>query len=132
MDITVSTQQGRVPVTVLHLKGDINMSSSEQLLAQARQAYAGGVRNILIDLSEAPYMSSAGIRALHEIFSMLRSDSPSESDEAMRKGLADGSFKSPHLKLLNPNRHISEVLSMSGYDMFLEIHRNLKDAVASF
>lgn len=132
MDITVSSEQGRVPVTVIHVKGDINMSSANQLMAQARQAYEGGARDMLIDLSDAPYMSSAGIRALHEIFKLLRTGAPSESDEAMRKGLADGSYKSPHLKLLKPNRHVSEVLSMAGYDMFLEIHHNLRDAVASF
>ena len=132
MEIIVSNEQGRLPVTVFRIKGDIDMATSEQLRAQARQAFEAGTRNLLIDLAGAPYMSSAGIRALNDIFGLLRGDSAAESDEAMRKGLAAGTFKSPHLKLLNPTRSVLQVLSMTGVDMFLEIHHNLKDAIASF
>ena len=132
MEIKVSSEQGRIPVTVLHVKGDLDMATSEQVLAQARQAFDAGARNMVLDLAEVPYMSSAGLRALHSVFEMLRSDSPAEGNEAMRKGLADGTFKSPHFKLVNPSRRVQEVLSMSGFDMFLETHRNVKDAVASF
>jgi len=77
-------------------------------------------------------MSSAGLRTLHGLFELLRGDSPAESSEAMRKGLADGTFKSPHLKLLNPSPRVREVLKISGYDMFLEVHTSLERAVASF
>lgn len=132
MDISVSEHQGRVPVTVLHLKGDVNAATAGQLEAQAKEAYAAGARNMLIDLSGVGFMSSAGLRVLHEVFNMLRGNMPGESDEAIRKGLADGTFKSPHLKLLSPKKHVREVLSMAGFDMFLEIHRDLKEAVASF
>ena len=132
MDISISQQQGNVPVTVFHIRGDINASTYEDLLKQAEQSVQSGARDLVLDMSEVPYMSSAGIRALNAIFKLMRGDSPAESDEAMSKGLRDGSFKSPHLKLVNPNRNVHEVLKMAGLDMFLEIHRNLKDAVASY
>jgi len=132
MDITVSQEQGRVPVTVFHIHGDINVTTYEQLQQQAREAFDAGTRNLLLDLAEVTYISSAGIRALNDIFRLLRGDSPAESDEAMSKGLRDGTFKSPHLKLLNPSSRVLEVLKIAGVDMFLEIHRHLKDAVASF
>ena len=132
MEITVSNEQGRVPVTVFHVKGDINMNTSDQLMTQARQAIESGARDVVLDFSEVPYISSAGIRILNSLFSMLRGDTPAESDAAMKQGLRDGTFKSPHLKLVNPTRHVREVLSMAGFDMFLEIHPNLKDALASF
>jgi len=63
---------------------------------------------------------------------LLRGDSAAESPEAMHKGISAGTFKSPHLKLANPNPRVLEVLKMAGFDMFLEIHKNVKDAVASF
>lgn len=132
MEIRVSHEQGRVPISVLHVTGDINMSTSDQLMAQAQQAIESGAHNLVLDFSEVPYMSSAGIRLLNALFKMLRGDAPAESDEAMKKGLRDGTFKSPHLKLVNPTRHVREVLTMAGFDMFLEIYANLKDAVASF
>jgi anti-anti-sigma factor len=132
MEITVTQEQGRVPVTVLHVQGDVNASTADQFLAEAQQAYDDGARDMLIDLSKVSLLSSAGLRALHSIFNMLRSDSPEESDEAVRKGLTDGTFKSPHLKLLSPDKNVTQVLSMAGFDMFIEIYNNLKKAVASF
>ena len=132
MEITVTQEQGRVPVTVLHVQGDINANTADQFQEEAQQAYENGARNMLIDLSGVALLSSAGLRALHSIFNMLRGDSPEESDEVVRKGLTDGTYKSPHLKLLSPQKNVTQVLSMAGFDMFLEIYDNRKKAVASF
>ena len=38
MEINVSQQQGRVPVTVFHIKGDIDAQTSGELESQAQQA----------------------------------------------------------------------------------------------
>jgi hypothetical protein len=130
MEISVSQEQARVPVTILHLKGAVR--DNAPIEAQARAAFEAGARNILLDLSEVPYMATAGLRALHTIFTMLRTNAPDESDEATKAGIAAGTFVSPHLKLLKPTPHVLEVLKMAGYDMFLEIHHDLKRALASF
>ena len=130
MEIVVSQEHGRVPVTVFHLKGDLNWE--EPLQSWAKEAYTEGTRNLLLDLTEVPYISSAGLRALHYIFMLLRTDAPGESDEAMKQGIAAGTFRSPHLKLLKPSKNAMKSLNIAGYDMFLEIHQHLKDAIASF
>jgi hypothetical protein len=130
MEITVSQEQGRMPVTVFHVRGPV--IEEEQLQTRAKEAYDAGTRNLVIDLSEVPYMASPGLRALHYIFTMLRTAEPGESDDAVRKGIASGTFKSPHLKLVKPTRDVHEILKTTGYDMFLDIHKSVKDAVASF
>jgi hypothetical protein len=130
MEISVSQEQGRVPVTVFHIRGPV--IGNEELELRARQAFADGARNIVLELSGVPYMASAGLRALHAIYTLLRADSPEESDEATQKGIAAGTFVSPHLKLVQPTPHVLEVLRAAGYDMFLEIHRDLGQAIASF
>jgi anti-anti-sigma factor len=132
MDIEVTQQQGRVPVSVFHLKGDLNMNSYQQLEARAREAHAAGARDLVIDLTGVTSISSAGIRAINTLFQLLRTSDPSESDEVMRTGLRDGTFKSHHLKLLNPPQRVKEVLSLAGVDMFIEIHHSLPEAIASF
>ena len=132
MDIEVSQAQGQKPVTVFHIRGEINIASYQQLEQQARDAHAAGMHDLILDLSNVPYVSSAGIRALDNIFKLLRTDAPEESSEAMRKGLRDGTFKSPHLKLLNPSPRVLEALTIAGVDMLLEVHQNLEAAVASF
>jgi hypothetical protein len=130
VEITLSQEQGRVPVTVFHLKGAI--TSNEELEKQARMAFDGGMKNLLLDLTDVPYIATSGLRALHNIYTLLRTDMHEESDEAVRIGIASGTYVSPHLKLLKPSAHVLEALKVAGYDMFLEIHRDPKRAIASF
>jgi len=124
--------QGRVPVTILHLKGDLDGNTYEQLQKKADDVFQAGTRYLILDLSQVPFISSAGIRGLHYVFNLLRTDSVSESDQAISKGLRDGTFKSPHLKLLSPNQNVGNLLKVTGYDMFLEVHYNSNEAVKSF
>lgn len=130
MEISASQMQGRVPVTVFHIKGPV--ISNVELQQQAQEAFDAGTQNILLDLTDVPYMATSGLRALHFIYTLLRTDTPEESTEAVNKGIAAGTFVSPHLKLLKPSAHVMEALKVAGYDMFLEIHRDLKRAIASF
>jgi hypothetical protein len=77
-------------------------------------------------------VDSGGLRAIHTIYKLLRSEATGESEPAVRQGIAAGTYKSQHLKLLKPNGHVMQALKMAGFDMFLEVHSNLKKAVASF
>lgn len=130
MEIAVTQAQGRVPVTVFRITGPI--TSNVELEAQAQAAYDAGARNLLLDLSEVPYIATYGLRALHFIYTLLRTSAPDESDAAVRKGIGDGTFMSPHLKLLKPTPHAVEALKVAGYDMFLEIHRDYDKALSTF
>ena len=130
MEISVSEQQTRVPVTILKINGAI--IDNKELEQQANDAFKNGGRNILLDLSDVPYMATSGLRALHAIYMLLRADAAEESDDAVKSGIAAGTFMSPHLKLLNPSAHVLQALKASGYDMFLEIHRTQKQALDSF
>ena len=132
MLIRVSAEQGRVPVTVFHIMGEINVDTADQLQAQAREAYDSGMRSLVLDLSRVAYISSAGLRAIHAIFTLLRSQGPEESPEVLSKGLRNGSYKALHLKLLDPIPPVREVLKVAGFDMYLETYYDLQDAVASF
>lgn len=131
MDILVSKQQARVPVTVMTLKGRLDASSHEAFRAAAEKEIKAGARQLALDFSEVEYMSSAGIRSINQIFDMLRPHTMS-SDEAMQKGVRDGSYKSPNLKIVNPKPTVLESMKMVGIDMFLEIHKDLKSALAAF
>lgn len=132
MDIAVSQKNGRVPVTIFRVAGEITMESYEGLQEEARGAFEAGTRNLLLDLTDVTFVSSSGLRAIHYIFDLLRASGADESKEAVRKGLNEGTFKSSHLKLLNPRPSVRSVLKMSGFDMFLDIHSDLQKALASF
>jgi anti-anti-sigma factor len=132
MEILTEHINGRVPVTIFHVDGEITAASSGRLQQQAEAAYAGGMRNLLLDLTQVPFMDSGGLRAIHHIYMLLRSDATASGDRAVHKGIAAGTYKAQHLKLLNPNRNVMEALKLAGFDMFLEIHSSPQNAVASF
>jgi anti-anti-sigma factor len=132
MEIKIRKEQGRVSVTVFEVTGEINSNTSEQFLAEAQQHHANGMQNLLVDLTQVRYVSSAGIRALSTLFKLLRTDALTESEGAVYQGINDGTFKSRHLKLLNPPPNVRDTFKMAGVDMFLEIYDDLGVAVASF
>lgn len=134
MEIKVSTENGRVPVTVVHVDGNIDSSTYEQFQSTARKLIDEGARYILVDLSHAPFVSSAGLRALHTLFNELRLRNPdaSLSDDQVKKGISAGTYKSPHLKLLNLSPETRTVFETSGFDMYIDTFMDKKTAVASF
>lgn len=91
-----------------------------------------GARRILVDLSHAVFVSSAGLRALHVIFNRLRAPNKDIDDDQLRKGISGGTYKSPHLKLLKPSEQSRKTLETAGFDMYVEIHSGLQTAIASF
>jgi anti-anti-sigma factor len=134
MEIKVSTESGRVPVTVLHVDGNIDSSTYEQFQSTAQKLIDEGARYVLVDLSHAPFVSSAGLRALHGLFNELRSRNPDAnlSEEQIKKGISAGTYKSPHLKLLNLSPATRTAFETSGFDMFIETFKDMKTAIASF
>mgnify|MGYP003376092220 CR=1 FL=1 len=128
MDITSWRETGAVPVTVLQLKGDL--VAEEPLATRARTAFADGARNIVLDLGDVPYISSAGLRAIHTVYMLLRDADTGEQPTA--QSIASGRYKSPHLKLVKPSKNGLKALSTAGYDMFLDIHDSIAAAVVSF
>ena len=132
MELKISNENGRVPVSVVHVKGNIDSASYEGFLSGIEGAINSGARHVLIDLSQVPFVSSAGLRALNILLNRLRALTPDVSDEEMRKGINDGTYKSPHLKLLDPSRETMTTLESSGFSMFIEVFHDLKAAVAAF
>jgi hypothetical protein len=132
MDIGISRENGRVPVVVMHVNGSLDSSTYEAFEQKAEELMAGGARHLLIDLGRAPFVSSAGLRALNAIFNRLRELSPDGTDEDMRRGITAGTYKSPHLKLLNPSESSRVALETSGFSMFIDDFSDLKKAIASF
>ncbi len=134
MEIKVSTENGRVPITVVHVDGNIDSSTSEKFLSATRNLINEGARYILVDLAHAPFVSSAGLRAFHTLFNELRSINPEAnlSDDQMKKGISAGTYKSPHLKLMNLSPETKTAFETSGFDMYIDAFTDRKAAIASF
>jgi anti-anti-sigma factor len=136
MEITVSTQQGKVPVTVVQPHGDVDASNYAELVKKVETLHKDGVQDFLIDLSDVPYMSSAGLVALHSIAIMLRGEKAADPqsgwaalksiDRSRERGMQK------HAKLLNPQEYVADTFEKAGFTQFFEVFNDLKTAVASF
>ena len=132
METVIVKRDGKAPVVVFKPIGEINMATYPALNAAAHAEYDAGNRNMIIDLSAVPYMTSAGIRLLNSLFKLLRTNAPAESDAAMSQGVRDGTFKFPHLKLVNPSESVHDVIKTSGMDMIFDIYGTVDEALDSF
>ena len=136
MEITISQEQGRVTVSVIHIAGHLDGQTYQSLIAEARKVVEGGIANILLDLSDLTYISSAGLVSLHTIALMTRGEEMPDPEQGWStlKSMdrtRDGGMQK-HLKLLNPRPEITSVLEMVGFSEFFEAFTDKKTAIDSF
>jgi hypothetical protein len=74
------------------------------------------------------------MRALQHIYQRLRNLHPDSdvSDADVKRGISEGTYKSPRLKLLNPSKETSETFKMTGFDMYIEIFTDKAAAISAF
>ncbi len=136
MQISFSKQLGNVPVVVMTLTGNIDASTYTDVIEKAQEAFDEGARNLLIDLGEVPYVSSAGLMSLHTVVKIFAGQSVQPKDggrpsfRAINKDM-DAAVRA-HVKLLSPQPAVEQVLEMVGLKLFFDIHTNLETAVNSF
>jgi anti-anti-sigma regulatory factor len=135
MNLSVLQMQGRVPVTVLAIEGNLDGSNYQQVITRVKELYQAGTRSLLLDLTNMPYMSSSGIVALHSIALLLHVGVLPDMDDGWSTLYAvaeEGDSFRKELKLFNPQSRVDRTLEMSGMNRFLEIFTDLSAAINSF
>jgi anti-anti-sigma regulatory factor len=123
-------------VTVIQPHGDVDASNYTELVSKVETLHRDGAQDFLIDLSAVPYMSSAGLVALHSISILLRGEKPADPQsgwatlKSMDRSRDRGMQK--HVKLLNPQQYVAETFDKAGFTQFFEVFSDLQKAVASF
>ena len=134
MEIITSTENSRVPVTVMQIIGNIDSTTHDVFTLKANELIHDGAHHILVDLSQSPFISSAGLRAIHGLVKKLRALNPDTdlSEAEYKKKIGTGAYKSPHIKLLNLSQDTYTAFTLSGFDMFIETYTDKANALASF
>src|SRR5262245_10891417 len=76
LQTTVEQAEGRVPVTILDLDGELDAASFEGVIDTVRGIYDGGARHLVLDLSGLTFSSSSGRVALHASLRLMRGEAP--------------------------------------------------------
>lgn len=93
----------------LKLSGILDSTTCAEFESKVNQNEQLGKHNIIIDLAELSYISSAGLRSLTMLFKSLASN---------KKKLA----------LLHPQELVKEVISVSGFIKLMPIYTSLQEA----
>jgi anti-anti-sigma factor len=99
MDIQVESQGER---RVVHLKGKVTYEHCPELQARLDRVLAEGVRDVVIDFKEVPFLDSSGIGEILRLFKLMRE----------RQG---------ELVLVNPNQKLRTLFTMYRFDKFMKI-----------
>lgn len=111
--VKITQAQGRVPVTVFHLQDRINLENFAELEKITQEAYDGGMRDLVFDLSGAASLTSIAIRAIVIMHKLLSAE------------------HGKHLKIVGDSL-IRELLDIAGVTQYVEVYDTLEQAVASF
>ena len=136
MNISVSQVQGKIPVTVLQLSGQLDGQTYQDLINKGREAYKAGWRDFLIDLTDLTYISSAGLVALHSMALLVKGEELPDTEAGWSAYRSMGKSREAgmqqHMKLLNPRDEVRSVLDMVGFGSIFEIYADLDTAINSY
>jgi anti-anti-sigma regulatory factor len=135
MNITTEPSTAHAGLTLIRLQGDLDGSTYLELIAAAKTARQNGAKQLLLDLGGVPYMSSAGLVALHSAVQLLRGEQPPDPTagwSALKSVAVNATGTQQLVKLLNPQPRVTRTLEMSGMNVFFEIYTDEAAALASF
>ena len=110
MNINVSEHDS---VTLVEVSGRIDSMNANQLGEALSNTIDGGHLNMVLDLANVEYMSSAGLRELVAAYRKLQD-------------------ASGDLRLAQPSTRVQDVLEMSGLDTIFHIYPTQVDAMGSY
>ena len=136
MNISSEQVQGRVPVTIMHLSGDVDGSNYQTVIQAARDLYQLGARDLLLDMSAVSYTSSAGLVALLSAARLFNGQEMPNPDEGWRSihmvGDARETGVQAHVKLLSPQPRVAGILEQTGLNAHFDIFSDQAAAIAAF
>jgi len=138
MKITTEQAQGRVPVTIMKLAGQLDASSYLDVIEASKKLHREGTRDLLLDLGEMTFMASSGLVALHNIALLMRGEKPQDPEagwaamHAITRDVEGGGGYETHCKLLTPTTSVRKTLEITGFATLFQIFDDREKAIASF
>jgi len=134
---TVEQVEGRVPITVVALDGELDASNFEGFIDEVQGLYASGTRHLLLDMTGLTFLASSGLVALHSIVRIMAGDTPLDPGSGWGAlhsvGLdsASGSTQTD-VQLAAPQPSVERVLQRTGIDRLFRIHPDRATAIDAF
>jgi anti-anti-sigma factor len=134
MELTISIHQANEPVAVMNINGNVDASNYVEIVNKAQEIYNNPVRNLILDLSEVPFISSAGLVAIHKI-ALIYSGGQQEVEQEGKETRPDFTHHAnarKRVKLLNPQPGVDRTLETTGLKLLFKVFNDLDTALKSF
>jgi anti-anti-sigma factor len=102
MEIQVESSGNR---RIVHIKGKITFEYCPVLQSRLDSLVDDGVREIVIDFKEVPFIDSSGVGEVLRLFKRMRESSG-------------------EVILMNPNRKLRDLFSMYRFEQFMQIRQD--------
>jgi anti-anti-sigma regulatory factor len=138
MNISIEQSAADSHLAIMKIQGELDGNSYLSLIQQAQQLYADGTRQLLLDLSEMTFMSSAGLVGLHTVVMVMRNQQPPDMEDGwgimhgISRDVTSSVAFDANCKLLLPQPRVQKTLELSGFSKILEIFTDRDTAVNSF
>ena len=109
IDVEVREMEGRI---VIAPKGRMDGVTTDTFVEKGQQALGDATKQYVLDLSDVPYVSSAGLRGVFVLAKAVRE--------------ANGAFS---LCIPEANKMVREVFSMSGFARVMTIRGTVEEAL---
>jgi anti-anti-sigma factor len=104
MDIQVESRDDR---RIVRIKGKITFEHCPAMQAQLDRVIEDGIREVVIDFREVPFMDSSGIGEVLRLFRLVRE----------RHG---------EVILINPNKKLRDLFTMYRFEKFMKIREEVE------
>ena len=137
LQTTIEQTQGRVPVTILTLDGELDASTFEGVIESIRGIYDSGGRYLVLDLTGLEFISSSGLVALHSALRLMRGEAPPDLEHgwgalrAMTAETEEGAAQA-NVRLCGTRDDVQKVLDRTGLGGLFPSHPDRASAVAAF
>ena len=126
------------PITILKLIGELDASCYLEVIEKVQTLYNDGHHNIVLDLSEMPFMASSGLVSLHSIVLIMRGETPPNPEagwqalRTMGDEVANADRKIQNCKIVAAQPRVAKTLKMTGFDNLFEQFDDQQAAIDSF
>ena len=131
MQISVRIEHAREAIAVMKISGEIDASNFTEVVDKAQEIYGNPARDLILDLSDVPGISSTGQVAIHKI-ALIYSGVPQKVEADENPDFTHSSTARKHVKLLSPQPEVDKTLEKAGLKLFFKVFKDLESAIQSF
>ncbi len=107
MNITITVEK-EANCSIVHVSGKIDATTSDDLEDSLMELLEQEEKNIILDLKDTNYISSAGLRVLVVVTKQV--------------------YDSGHFCICNASDNVLEIIEMAGFNVFMNIYDDLTTA----